>query len=147
MAKFAQGVYVVKNPQKYAGKGSPRYRSSWEWTFMNFCDNNDNIVQWASESIVIPYRHPITGKMTNYIPDFLVQYRDKNNTVVTEVVEIKPKKQSIVESKASNQNKMIIAVNYAKWDAASKWCKRAGINFRVITEDQIFHQGGSRRKS
>ena len=31
MAKFAQGPYTVKNAQKYVGKGTPRYRSSWEW--------------------------------------------------------------------------------------------------------------------
>ena len=146
MSKFAQGVFEVKNPQKYVGKGKPRYRSGWEWAFMQFLDNNENILQWASESIAIPYRHPITGKMTNYIPDFLVQYRTKNNTVITELIEIKPKKQSVIESKASQRDKMIVAVNYAKWDSAQKWCRRAGITFRVITENEIFHQGGNRRK-
>jgi hypothetical protein len=42
---------------------------------MKFCDTNDHVLQWASESIAIPYRHPITGKMTQYIPDFLITYR------------------------------------------------------------------------
>jgi len=138
---FAQGWFEVRNPQKYVGKGKPKYRSGWEHAFMRFCDNNDSILQWASESIAIPYRHPLTGKMTNYIPDFLIQYRTKKDRVITELIEIKPKKQSIIESKASNRDKAIVAVNYCKWDAASKWCRRQGIQFRVITEDDIFRNG------
>ena len=138
---YAQGFFEVRNPQKYVGKGKPKYRSGWEQAFMRFCDNNDNIVQWASESISIPYRHPLTGKMTNYIPDFLIQYRTRNNTVITELIEIKPKKQIILESKASVRDRAIVAVNYAKWDAATKWCRRQGLQFRVITEDDIFRNG------
>jgi len=138
---FAQGFFEVRNPQKYVGKGKPKYRSGWEWAFMKFCDNNENILQWASESIAIPYRHPLTGKMTNYIPDFLIQYRTKNNKVITELIEIKPKKQSVLESKASQRDKAIVAVNYAKWAAAQAWCKRAGLSFRVLTEDDIFRNG------
>jgi hypothetical protein len=141
MSKFAQGVFTPTNPGKYVGKKSPRYRSGWEMAFMRFCDTNDHILQWASESIVIPYRHPLTGKMTNYIPDFLVVYRDKNNTMKAEVVEIKPKKQSIIESKASNRDRAVVAVNYAKWDAATKWCRRQGLTFRVVTEEDIFRNG------
>ncbi len=141
MSKFAQGVFRPQNAEKYVGKRDPRYRSGWELAFMQFCDSNSNILQWASESIVIPYRHPLTGKMTNYIPDFLVVYRNKNNTMRAEVVEIKPKKQSILESKASNRDRAIVAVNYAKWDAATKWCRRQGLTFRVITEEDIFRNG------
>ena len=138
---YAQGFFEVRNPQKYVGKGKPKYRSGWEQAFMRFCDNNDNIVQWASESISIPYRHPLTGKMTNYIPDFLIQYRTRNNAVITELIEIKPKKQSVLESKMSMRDRAVVAVNYAKWDAAQKWCKRQGLVFRVITEDDIFRNG------
>lgn len=145
MSKFANGQFVVKNPQKYVGKGKPRFRSGWEFAFMTFCDNNDHIVQWASESINIPYRNPITGKQTIYVPDFLIQYRNRNNQVITELIEIKPKKQSVIESKASARDRAAVAVNYAKWDAAMKWCKRNGLTFRVVTEDDIFHQGGKKR--
>ena len=108
---------------------------------MRFCDSNDHILQWASESISIPYRHPLTGKMTNYVPDFLVTYRTKNNTMRAELIEIKPKKQSVIESKASARDRAIVAVNYAKWDSATKWCRRQGLTFRVITEDDIFRNG------
>lgn len=141
MSKFAQGLFVPKNPSKYVGKHTPRYRSGWEHAFMRFCDSNDNILQWASESITIPYRHPLTGKQTVYVPDFLITYRDKSNTMCAELIEIKPKKQSVIESKASARDRAVVAVNYAKWDAATKWCRRQGLTFRVITEDDIFRNG------
>ena len=142
MSKFAQGPYTVKNAAKYVGKGVPRYRSGWELSFMQFLDNNDNVMQWASESIQIPYRNPITGKQSIYVPDFLITYRTRQNTLIAEVVEIKPKKQSIIESKMSNRDRMVVAVNYAKWASAEKWCNRNGLKFRVITELDMFSNGG-----
>ena len=81
---------------------------------MTFCDNNDAIMEWASEAISIPYRHPLTGKMTNYVPDFFIRYRDSKNHIRAEIVEIKPKKQSVVESKMSNRERAVVAVNYCK---------------------------------
>ena len=145
MANFRQGFYEVKNANKYVGKGKPRYRSGWEFSFMMFCDNNDNVIQWASEPVSIPYRHPLTGKMTTYVPDFIVTYRGPNDTVRAELVEIKPKRQSIVESKMKSNERTVIAINYAKWDQATKWARQNGLTFRVITEDQIFHQGSKKK--
>jgi hypothetical protein len=141
MSKFAQGAYVVKNKQKYVGRGTPRYRSGWEHAFMRFLDNNDHILQWASESISIPYRNPITGKQSIYVPDFLITYKNRNNQMIAEVIEIKPKKQSVVESKMKANERAVVAVNYAKWDSATKWCRKQGLLFRVITEDDMFRNG------
>ena len=145
MTHWAQGSYDVINPAKYVGKRTPRYRSGWELSFMRFCDTNDHILQWASESIAIPYKHPLTGKMTQYIPDFLITYRTRTNTMRAELIEIKPKKQSVIESKMSSRDRAVVAINYAKWDQATKWAKRNGMTFRVITEDDLFHQGGTKR--
>jgi hypothetical protein len=145
MANFRQGVYTIKNREKYVGTREPRYRSGWEMTFMMFLDNNDHVLQWASESISIPYRNPLTGKQSMYVPDFLITYRNRDNTVRAELVEIKPKKQSLIESKSSARDRAIVAVNYAKWDQAMKWARRNGLTFRVITEDDIF-QGSNKKK-
>jgi hypothetical protein len=141
MTKFAQGFYQIKNLQKYVGKGLPRYRSGWEHAFMRFLDNNEHVMQWASESISIPYRNPLTGKQSMYVPDFLITYRNRDNTLQAELVEIKPKKQSIIESKSSQRDRAVVAINYAKWDAATKWARRNGLKFRVITEDDLFQNG------
>jgi hypothetical protein len=111
---------------------------------MVFLDENDHILQWASEAISIPYRHPLTGKQTIYVPDFFIQYRTRDNTTRAEIVEIKPKKQSVIESKMNSRDRAVVVINLAKWQAANQWCKRAGLAFRVLTEDQIFHQGNKR---
>ena len=145
MSRFSQGQYAIKNLEKYVGKGLPRFRSSWEHAFMRFVDNNDQVLQWASESIAIPYRNPITGKMSQYIPDFLITYRTRNNTVRAELIEIKPKKQSIVESKMSNRDRAVVAINYAKCHEATKWAQRNGMTFRVITENDLFRNPGNKR--
>jgi len=145
MANFRQGTYEVRNTDKYVGKGKPRYRSGWEMTFMMFLDSNDNVVNWASEPLSIPYRHPLTGKMTMYVPDFIVTYKGPNNTRKTELIEIKPKSQSVVEAKMKDREKAVIAVNYAKWDQAVKWARQNGITFRVLTEENIFHQGSQKK--
>jgi hypothetical protein len=141
MAKFAQGSFVPKNPQKYVGTGKIRYRSSWELVFMQFCDNNDKVIKWASESIQIPYRNPLTGKQTIYVPDFFIVYQ-QNGKHVAEVVEIKPKSQTMITEKTrSARDRAAIAVNHAKWEQAKIWCKRNSVTFRVINEDQIFYSG------
>ena len=111
---------------------------------MMFLDSNENVLQWASESISIPYRNPLTGKSSMYVPDFLVTYRGPNNTTKAELIEIKPKKQSLIESKMNANERAIVAVNYAKWDSATKWAKKNGLTFRVINEDQIYHQGNKK---
>ncbi len=141
MSRWAQGVYQVINQNKYVGQGSPRYRSGWEHSFMRFLDSNDHILQWASECVRIPYRNPITGKNTTYVPDFLITYRTKNNTVKAELIEIKPKGQSVIAEGQRPRDRAVVAINYAKWAAAQAWCKRQGLEFRVITEDQMFHNG------
>jgi hypothetical protein len=108
---------------------------------MQFCDSNDHVLQWASESINIPYRHPLTGKQTIYVPDFLVVYRTKHNTVKAEVIEIKPSGQSMVTEKQNSRERAVVAVNHAKWAAANAWCQRQGLTFRIITEKEMFHNG------
>lgn len=142
MGKWAQSFYTPKNPHKYVGKKKPYYRSGWELVFMQFCDSNDSIIQWASEAIAIPYKNPLTGKPSQYIPDFFVLYENKRGQQVAEIVEIKPKKQSLIESRtASAKDRAIVAVNHAKWAAAKAYCQRLGVAFRVITEDDIFYNG------
>jgi hypothetical protein len=138
MSKYAQGKYTVKNPEKYIGKRAPTYRSSWEFTFCSFCDNNPAVVQWASEAITIPYRNPVSGKNTVYVPDFLVIYEDKNQRKHTELIEIKPSKETTMESAKTMRDKLSVAINMAKWAAADNWARANNIRFRVVTEFDIF---------
>jgi hypothetical protein len=83
-----------------------------------------------------------------YIPDFFVVYQNKYGKQLAEFVEIKPKKQSLIESKVySAKDRLVIAVNHAKWAAAMAYCKAQGFTFRVITESDLFHNGNPNYKN
>lgn len=144
--KFAQGKFTPKNPSKYVGKKTPMSRSSWEFVFMRMLDEHPGVESWASESIQIPYRDPLTGKYTIYVPDFFIVYRDKNGKKHAEVVEVKPSNQQL-RSKLGNSkyNQEQYVKNLAKWEAANAWCKQKQLKFRIVNEDDIFHQGAKRR--
>jgi len=146
MPKFAQGRFEMKNPSKYVGKRTPLARSSWEFVFMRMLDEHPGVEKWASESIQIPYRDPLTGRQTIYVPDFFIMYVDKNKKKHAEVVEVKPASQTLRENIGKSlYNQEQYVKNLAKWEAANAWCKQQGIKFRVINEDDIFHQGKKRR--
>lgn len=137
--KWQNGLYQPQNPDKYIGKGIPRYRSGWELAVFRMCDNHPAILGWGSETHRIPYKNPLTGKATNYVPDLLIVYKDKNGQNHAEMVEIKPSSQTLGEAK-SQQDKAMAVVNHAKWEAARAWCKSKGMGFRVITEHEIFNK-------
>lgn len=144
--KFAQGRFDMKHPEKYIGKRTPLARSSWEFVFMRMLDEHQGVENWASESVQIPYRDPLTGKQTIYVPDFFIVYNDKNGKKHAELVEVKPASQTLREQVGKslyNQEQYI--KNLAKWEAANAWCKQKGIKFRVVNESEIFHQGSRRR--
>jgi len=64
MFKFYEIIYMAyrgkfkpKNPNKYKGDANGIvYRSLWERNAFRWLDENDSIVAWNSEEIVIPYR-------------------------------------------------------------------------------------------
>ena len=138
MAKYANGKYTIRNLEKYIGKKTPTYRSSWEFAFMGFADNNPAIIQWASESIKIPYFNPVLGKQTIYVPDFLIVYVDANQKKHVELIEIKPLTETTMESARTLKDKYSVAINLAKWAAADAFCKANNMKFRVITQFDIF---------
>src|SRR5574344_1842446 len=114
MGKFFQGYYQPINKSKYIGAKAPVFRSSWEHTVMIMFDNNPNIVSWASEPLRIPYRNPFTGKQTVYVPDFLVTYVDASGKQITELIEVKPSKETNIEEAKSKQAKAALALNTYK---------------------------------
>ncbi len=133
----------MTQPGKYVGLKVPTYRSSWEFSFMRFCDTNNSVQKWASEAIQIPYKDPLTGRNTIYVPDFFIQYVDKNAKMHVELIEIKPASQTILERVGKNKyNQAQFVKNQAKWAAATFWCRQQGIKFRILNENDLFHQGG-----
>lgn len=147
MPKYSKGLFKLTNPDKYIGLNNPIWRSSWEWAVMNTLDNHPGIEKWASESIKIPYRNPLTGRSTIYVPDFFVVYTDKTNKKFSELWEIKPAKQAFKESAGNSKiNQAHLLVNTAKWEAARAFCYPRGIFFRIITEEDLFITNKKKKK-
>jgi hypothetical protein len=149
MSRFAQGKYTLKNPDKYVGNKSPTYRSSWEFAFCRFCDEHPSVEKWASEAIKIPYRNPLTGRYTVYVPDFFIAYANKGGKQQVELIEVKPANQAFRQNVGrSKHNQAHYIVNKAKWEAAQAYCKQKGIRFRIVTENDIFMgtKGNAKRR-
>ena len=138
------GKFKPKNYKKY--KGDPTkivYRSLWERRFMVYCDNNDKIIEWGSEELIIPYRSPLDKKVHRYFPDFYIKYLNKEGNVVREIIEVKPKKQLRPPKTPKRQTKRYLQecatfmVNQAKWKAAEEYCYDRKMKFRFLTEDHL----------
>lgn len=142
---FKQGKYSLKNPEKYLGDVEKlEFKSSFEEQAFKFCDNNFNVLFWGYEIIPIKYLKPVKNgyKPSIYIPDLYLEYINKENCVIKELIEIKPIKQT-KKSRSTNslrkiQENYVYEVNIAKWQAAEKWCNKNGIKFSVATEKSIF---------
>ena len=138
------GQFKPSNPQKYVGDyKNIIYRSSWEARVMNWLDKNPSIVSWASEEVVIPYVSPVDGRWHRYFPDFVVKVKDKNGTLKTMMLEVKPKKQTKEPQQQRRVTKRYITevttwgVNQAKWKAATEYCLDRNWEFKLITEDHL----------
>jgi hypothetical protein len=139
--KFHRSMYLVKNKAKYIGRRAPICRSSWESTFCMFLDMHPSVLQWASEAIAIPYRDPLTNKEKRYFPDFFMVYVDTTGKKHAELIEIKPSTQTGQKKTKSKLNQAQIIKNHAKWSAALQYCAKNGIQFRLLTENEIFKAG------
>lgn len=147
MGNYNQGVFTPKNPSKLIGNAQPKWRSSWELSMMSFLDSHPSVIQWASESIKIPYKNPLTGKQSQYVPDFLVLYQDKNGAQRAELIEVKPKKEAFLENTISKRDKVALILNTAKFTAALEFCHKNGLIFRIVSEDELFPKTGKQLKN
>ena len=139
-----KGKYYPSFPRKY--KGDPTniiYRSLWERKFMVYCDKNQNILEWASEEIAIPYRSPIDNRVHRYFPDFYMKVKETNGKIKNYVIEVKPAKQTKPPTKPKRQTKGYIreayeyAKNQAKWKMAKEFCADRQWVFKVVTEKEL----------
>lgn len=135
----ARGRFIPKNPSKYMGDANKIiFRSSWELSAMRFFDTSPSILKWGSEEIKIPYIKPTDGRIHHYYPDFLIVYKEKTGQIKKELLEIKPLKEVKLTKKSTVYDKVSIAINEAKWTAATAFAQQHGLTFRILTEASIF---------
>ena len=77
-----KGRYRISNPSKYRGDiHDVIYRSSWELKFMKWCDTNSSVLEWGSETMIIPYKSPVDSKVHRYFVDFQIQIKEKTGAL------------------------------------------------------------------
>lgn len=142
--KTYKGKYKLQKPRKYAGDVSNVvYRSLWERQVFRWCEGNDNIKKWASESLVIPYFCQTDRKTHKYYTDIQILWKDNSVTIV----EIKPKSQCSPPNPKRRKTKRFIneqltyLKNESKWITAKKYCDDRGWRFEVWHEDVLKQLG------
>jgi hypothetical protein len=105
-------------------------------------DSNPNIISWGSESVVIPYENPLTGRISRYFVDFNITMRDKEGNLKKFLVEIKPAVQTIPPKPTRNTKSLLrrqaeYVKNRAKWDAAQQFATKKGSMFIILTEKHL----------
>lgn len=93
--------------------------SAYEYARMIQLDEDDSVSEWARCGVRIPYS--VNGVLLLYVPDIEIKMADGS----VRVEEVKPKKY-ISRGK-----------NPAKFDAARKYFSPLGVQFTVVTEDEI----------
>ena len=151
--KYNQGVYNLIHPEKYIGNPIDiKFRSSWEYAFCRYLDTNEKIIKWGCEQPVITY-FDLRGKSHRYFPDFYFEsLKNGDSTNYSRViVEIKPTSELNPPEKPLNESgKALESYEYAvrthiknklKWNAASEYATKMGMEFCIITEDRLIRQG------
>lgn len=138
------GKFSPKNTNKYLGDPTNIwYRSLWERRVMVHLDNNQNVIEWSNEEIVIPYLSPVDNRWHRYFPDFFVRTRNRQGLIEAMIIEVKPKSQARPPKIQQRVTKRYITevmtwgVNEAKWKAANEYCKDRNWKFVVVTEDDL----------
>ena len=142
--KYHQGVFEPVNKNKYQGSGPIIFRSSWELKYMRFLDINEYVLAWGSETLKVKYFSPVDNRYHTYYPDFILRVRKTDGSEKTQIVEIKPSRQTKPPKIAKNRNiktmmyeSKTYAVNQAKWAAAKAMCESRGWEFCIITEKHL----------
>jgi hypothetical protein len=104
---------------KITNGGRMKYRSGWEQEVAIFLDNNEKVLSYYYEGLIIPYISNIkTGKKRNYFPDFLVKLSDGTELLI----EVK------------RGDKVASPIVIKKSQAARAWCDyQERVNSRKIT--------------
>ena len=109
---------------------------------MKYLDENPKITWWSSEELFIPYVNPIDKKVHRYFPDFVVKTKNKDGSVMTYILEVKPEVQTKLptqkkKTKRYLQEAATYAINQEKWKAADIFCKEHGWQFKILTEKDL----------
>jgi hypothetical protein len=136
--KFYQGTFDKYNPKKYFGKRPIIYRSSWEFKFMVKMELNPNVDAWSSENITIPYMmtEKSKGKVQRVSHEYNLDFEVILKNGQKYIIEVKPESQTPLNEAQILRNPVYYK-NGCKWNAAIKWAKLNGYEFKIINEHHL----------
>lgn len=155
MPDYYQGLYKVKNRQKYMGDDNPIFKSSIEKRAFYYFDHNINILRWGYEIVSVPYFFTLDQKWHKYIVDAYAEVRGTDGKMKNYLIEIKPQSQNVwdvngkivmpkppkrktAKSWQNYQKRMIEATrNACKWEAAKRFCIERGWEFKIVTDKNL----------
>lgn len=148
---YKQGYFVPKNPEKYNADSSEIiYRSSWELKFFQYCDDNEKVIEWGSESVSVKYWNSITKKTSNYWIDCYMATKGLDGAITKWLIEIKPDKylhppvapKVLTEKQTLNYARHAKAyiTNTEKFKAAKAYAAKNNMRFGIITENFLFNK-------
>jgi hypothetical protein len=105
------------------------YKSSYEKKVYMLLDEDESVLNYEYEDLVIEYYNPIKKINSNYIIDLKINYVDGK----TSYVEVKPAKHLMED----NNNKLALEAK-AKIEAAYEQLEKIGLIFDVWTEVHLF---------
>jgi hypothetical protein len=110
---------------------------------MKWCDSNNSVQEWGSETVIVPYISPLDKKVHRYFVDFYIKVMDKNGGLQKYLIEIKPERFTKPPTIPARKTKAFIdevfqyGVNEAKWKAAFEFCQDRNMKFMVLTEKDL----------
>ena len=142
-----QGSFTPRNPNKYKGDLSKIYfRSGWELKFLQWCDDTQSIISYASECVKVPYIHPLDNRPHEYYIDFYIDMKLSDGTTQKWLIEVKPekytklpkepKKKTAKSMKNYRVHYQTSLINIEKFKSAKYYSKQMGAIFGVISIDK-----------
>ena len=110
---------------------------------MKWCDLNDSVQEWGSETVIVPYISPVDRKIHRYFVDFYIKVKAKTGIAQKYLIEIKPERFTKPPTIPQRKTKKFIdevfqyGVNEAKWKAAFEFCQDRNMKFMVLTEKDL----------
>jgi hypothetical protein len=111
---------------------------------MRWLDTKSCIVEWTSESVIIPYLKPTDNKVHRYFVDFSCTLKLPDGKLQKYLLEYKPYSQTLppkVTARKSQKTilteKLNYAINCSKWKSAREYAAENGYKFLVITEKDL----------
>jgi hypothetical protein len=135
--KYLQGKFKPINKDKYRGDvENINMRSSWEMRFARWLDGNKDVIEWSSESVVIPYLYTVDNKMHRYFMDFWVKMSNEEIFLI----EVKPfiqTREPVCRGRKTTYYKeqcLSYVKNINKWEYADRYALERGWKFLIMSD-------------